>query len=228
MSHFFPLGGQSTGVSASTSVLPMNTQDWSALGWTGCTPRDSQESSPMPQFKSINSSALSFLYSPTLTSIHNHCRLIWPGNFLEMSGVEKFFSLLVCLESLDKELSDRRKCKYHHSGCKNSVSYPVVSMVFSSSALLGLSSPKTVLPFLEVLSNFDTEKEKYLGIWLIFKYTTTSVQFSCSVVSDSGPHGLQHTRPPCPSPTPGVHSDSSPSSQWCHPAISPSVVPFYY
>src|SRR5574337_1198563 len=54
-----------------------------------------------------------------------------------------------------------------------------------------------------------------------------SVQFSPSVVSDSlRPHELQHTRPPCPSPTPGVHSDSHPSSQWCHPAISSSVVPF--
>ena len=54
-----------------------------------------------------------------------------------------------------------------------------------------------------------------------------SVQFSHSVVSDSlQPHELQHTRPPCPSPTPGVHPDSRPSSQWCHPAISSSVVPF--
>ena len=54
-----------------------------------------------------------------------------------------------------------------------------------------------------------------------------SVQFSRSVVSDSlRPHELQHARPPCPSPTPGVHSDSCPWSQWCHPAISPSVVPF--
>ena len=54
-----------------------------------------------------------------------------------------------------------------------------------------------------------------------------SVQFSCSVVSDSlWPHESQHARPPCPSPTPGVHSDSHPSSQWCHPAISSSVVPF--
>ena len=55
----------------------------------------------------------------------------------------------------------------------------------------------------------------------------TSVQFRHSVVSNSlWPHGLQHTRLPCPSPTPGVHSDSCPSSQWCHPAISSSVVPF--
>ena len=54
-----------------------------------------------------------------------------------------------------------------------------------------------------------------------------SVQFSCSVVSDSSrPHESQHARPPCPSPTPGVHPDSHPSSQWCHQAISSSVVPF--
>ena len=56
---------------------------------------------------------------------------------------------------------------------------------------------------------------------------TTSVQFSRSIVSDSlQPHELQHARPPCPSPTPGVHSDSHPSSHWCHPAISSSVIPF--
>ena len=55
----------------------------------------------------------------------------------------------------------------------------------------------------------------------------TSVQFSHSVVSDSlQSHESQHTRPPCPSPTPGVHHNSCPSSQWCQPAISSSVVPF--
>ena len=55
----------------------------------------------------------------------------------------------------------------------------------------------------------------------------SSVQFSHSVVSDSlQPHEPQHARPPCPSPTPGVHSDSRPLSQWCRPAISSSVVPF--
>ena len=54
-----------------------------------------------------------------------------------------------------------------------------------------------------------------------------SYQFSCSVVSDSlRPHESQHARPPCPSPTPRVHSDSHPSSPWGHPAISSSVVPF--
>ena len=57
--------------------------------------------------------------------------------------------------------------------------------------------------------------------------TCYSVQFSRSVVSDSlQPHESQHARPPCPSPTPGVYSDSCPSSRWCHPAISSSIVPF--
>ena len=55
----------------------------------------------------------------------------------------------------------------------------------------------------------------------------SSVQFSHPVVSNSlRPHESQHTRPPCPSPTPGVHSDSRPSSWWCHPAIPSSVIPF--
>ena len=54
-----------------------------------------------------------------------------------------------------------------------------------------------------------------------------SVQFSCSVMSYSlQPHESQHARPPCPSPTPGAHSNSCPSRPWCHPAISSSVVPF--
>ena len=55
----------------------------------------------------------------------------------------------------------------------------------------------------------------------------TQVQFSCSVMSDSlWPHGLQHARLPCPSPTPRACSNSRPSSWWCHPTISSSVVPF--
>ena len=69
-------GGQSIGVSASTSVLPMNIQDWFPLGWTGWI---SLQSSSTSQFKSINSSSLSFLYSPTLTSIHDY----WKNHSLE-------------------------------------------------------------------------------------------------------------------------------------------------
>ena len=91
VNQFFTSGGQSIGVSASASVLPMNIQDWFPLGWTGwisLQSRDSQESSPTPQFKSINSSAFSFLYSPTLTSIHDYWKnhglyyrdLYWQSN----------------------------------------------------------------------------------------------------------------------------------------------------
>ena len=60
-----------------------------------------------------------------------------------------------------------------------------------------------------------------------FVLSVSSVQFSRSVVSNSWrPHKLQHTRPPCPSSTPRVHSNSRPLSRWCHPAISSSVIPF--
>ena len=75
-----------------------------------------------------------------------------------------------------------------------------------------------------------------INIWLIHRQAGkkenkvvqfSSVQFICSVMSDSlQPHESQHARPPYPSPTLGVHSDSCPSSQWCHPAISSSVIPF--
>ena len=73
----------------------------------------------------------------------------------------------------------------------------------------------------------------FIGVWLFYSVTLVSInqirsdQMSCSVVSDSlRPHELQHTRLPCPSTTTRVHWDSCPSSQWCHPAISSSVVPF--
>ena len=75
VSQFFTSGSQSIRISASASVLPMNIQDQFPLGWTGricLSPRNSQESSLTPQFKSIISSMLSFLYSPILTSIHHY------------------------------------------------------------------------------------------------------------------------------------------------------------
>ena len=66
--------------------------------------------------------------------------------------------------------------------------------------------------------------------WVTFTHFSTqlsSVQFSCSVVSNFlWPHESQHARPPCPSPAPGVYPNSCPSSWWCNPAISSSVVPF--
>ena len=70
--------------------------------------------------------------------------------------------------------------------------------------------------------------KKMSNKYLLNEFINKSVvQFSLSVVSDSSrPHESQHARTPCPSPTPGVHWDSRPSSQWCHPAISSSVIPF--
>ena len=67
----------------------------------------------------------------------------------------------------------------------------------------------------------------WIGVYKYVPFQIRSDQISRSVMSNSlWPHESQHTRPPCPSPTPGVHSDSHPSSQRCHPAISSSVVPF--
>ena len=66
-----------------------------------------------------------------------------------------------------------------------------------------------------------------LQVRLVLLKYFSSVQISSSVVSNSlRPHESQHTRPPCPLPTPGVYSNSCPSSWWCHPAISSSVIPF--
>ena len=66
------------------------------------------------------------------------------------------------------------------------------------------------------------------GSWRACCSWWASVQFSRSVMSNSlRPHGLQHDRPPCPSPTPGVYSNSCPLSQWYHPAISSSIIPSF-
>ena len=73
----------------------------------------------------------------------------------------------------------------------------------------------------------DYHKDALFRDGLNIKQMYSSVQFSRSDMSDSlRPHELQHTRPPCPSPTPGVNTNSCPSSRWCHPDVSSSVVPF--
>ena len=82
MSQYFASGGWSNEVSGSASVLPMNIQHWFPLGWTGwilCSPRDSQESSPTPQFKNIDFFSIQLSYSPTLTSIHDY----WKNHSLD-------------------------------------------------------------------------------------------------------------------------------------------------
>ena len=72
-------------------------------------------------------------------------------------------------------------------------------------------------------------KKKYIYVFAFLVYLHLSVQFSRSFMSESfRPHGLQHARLPCPSPTPGACSNSCPFSRWCHPTISSSVVPFSF
>ena len=84
--------------------------------------------------------------------------------------------------------------------------------------LLDTANLSMALPLHKFIANLLTWSE----------LSVSSVQFTRSVMSNSlRPHESQHARSPCPPPTPGVHSDSCPSSQWCHPAISSSVVPFY-
>ena len=79
LSQLFITGGQSTGISVSAPVLPMNIQGWSPLGqtmvWSPCSPRDSLEYFPTPQFESINSLALNLLFGPTLTSVCDYWKL---------------------------------------------------------------------------------------------------------------------------------------------------------
>ena len=108
MSHFFISGNQNTGVSTSASVLLMNIQNWFPLGWlvgSPCCSRDSQESSPTPQFKSINSLALSFLYShPYMTTGKTIALTRW-------TFVGKVMSLLFnMLSSLVIPFLPRSKC----------------------------------------------------------------------------------------------------------------------
>ena len=80
---------------------------------------------------------------------------------------------------------------------------------------------KNWIPMLYILLHFMC----YFSLGRVIQFS----QFSHSVVSNSlQPHGLQHTRTPCPSPTPGVYSNSCPWSQWCHPTISSSVIPFSF
>ena len=100
MSQLFTLGGQSIWVSASIWVLPMNTQDWSPLGWTGWISLQSKghsESSPTPQFKNINSSALSFICSPTVTSIHNYWKKPLPWQDRPLLAKKCLCFLICCL-----------------------------------------------------------------------------------------------------------------------------------
>ena len=85
----------------------------------------------------------------------------------------------------------------------------------------------TEVPLWSLFSSQCKVTRSWSGALSLFPIFWVLVQFSHSVVSDSlQPHEVQHARPPCPSPTPGVDSNTCPSSRWCHPDISSSVVPF--
>ena len=132
MSQLFASGGQSIGASASASVLPMNIQDWFLLELTCLTfwsPRDSQESSPWPQFESINSLALSLLCGPTLISVYDY----WKNHSYDNTDFCKVMSLffntlsrsvivflpkskcllISWLQSLSTEILEPRKIQCH-------------------------------------------------------------------------------------------------------------------
>ena len=97
-----------------------------------------------------------------------------------------------------------------------------MALIFRNSLVWNIELASLSLFFLLFYFNKHLVHLEHSIIFLI-----RSDQISRSVVSDSlQPHESQHARPPCPTPTPGVHSDSRPSSQWCHPAISSSVVSF--
>ena len=143
ISQFFTSGGQSIGVSASASVLPMNTQDWFSLG--------------LPGWMSLQFKRLKIL-------LQNH-----------NSKASRWMAFLLCF------LPFAHLWPIKEPGMQRWGNIPQERHQFISVA------------------------QSYLTLW---------------------PHELQHARPPCPSPTPGVYSNSRPSSRWCHPAISSSVVPF--
>ena len=120
---------------------------------------------------------------------------------------------------LDFFLKDSDLCSYI---CVNVFIYTCVCVCVCLNPLWNNANT-----FLLNIENKWEQVVSFMSHLLCIFFQFSSVQFSCSVVSDSlRPHELQHARPPCPSPTPGVHSNSRPLNQWCHPSISSSVVPF--
>ena len=114
----------------------------------------------------------------------------------------------------------------HKTGHSNTVYWANPEGLDGEAGGSGVSGWGThVHPWLIHFNVWLKKKKKPLKYCKVIQFS--SVQFSRSVVSNSlQPHELQHARPPCPSPTPGVYANSCPSSWWCHPAISSSVVPF--
>ena len=216
--------------------------DW--LVWTPCCPRASQESSPALQFERISSLALSLIYRPTLTCIHDSWETIALTIQIFISKVmsllfnmlsrfviafpPKIRHLLISwLQCLSTVILEPRKIK---SVTVSTVSPCICHEVMGPDAMILVFWTLNFKPAFS-LSYFTLIKCSLVPLHFLslerLSVQFSSVQFSCSVVSNSlRAHESQHTRPPCPLPTPGVHPNPCASSWWCHPAISSSVVPF--
>ena len=145
------------------------------------------------------------------------------NRFLNLYREEGKMALVCFLLLLKREIKNVR-----HLQPISSVWRPLAFLPFT----LSLANKYSITAFLfciqnDIKSGRQVINEINYSFLIDGYYYLRSVQFIPSVMSDSlRPHEAQHTRPPCPSPTPGVHSNSRPSSQSCHPAISSSVVPF--
>ena len=123
--------------------------------------------------------------------------------------------LTLCNPMRVASVAARLPCPWNFPGKKTGVGCRLLLQIFSTQG----PNPLLLRPL-----HWQTDSLLLSHLGNLYK---GSVQFSCSVVSDSlWPHELQQARPPCPSPTPRLYSNSCPSSQWCHPTISSSVVPF--
>ena len=217
MSQFFVSGGQSIGVSATTLVLTMNIQDWFPLGWTGLISlqsKDSQESSPTPQFKSINSLVHSFPYSPTLTSIHDYwTRWIFAGRVMSLLFnmlsrlVITFLSrskdlLISWLQSSSAVILEPRKIK---SATVSTVSPSIYNEVMGPNAMISLFWMLSFKPTFS-LSSFTFIKRLFSSSSLSTIKVVSSVYLRLLIFL------LEILIPPCAS--------SSQAFCWCTPHIS--------
>ena len=169
--------------------------------------------------------------SPSLGVCSNSCPLSWWCHPTISSSVVPFSSCPQSFPVLGSFLMSHLCASGGQSTRTSaSVSASVLPVNFQDWFPLGLTGLISLLSkgLSSIFSNTTVQKHQFFSaqpsLWSNSHIHT--VQFSHSVMSDSlQPHELQHARPPCPSPTPGVYSNSCPSSQWCHPAISPNSRP---